>query len=198
MNYLWNNFLHIWNISPSIESSIIEMLAEDDLLKINATFEIFTEIEEIIIKKQNDIDDHEKDPEWIAIKEHQLHVKKIINSHNFVISLSNIIKNVLMKKLIELNSDYNDTYTIINFDQIILEISNNPNGFDPKTFQDYGKIKLLQKVSNVAKHSLKVDIDLTSYHSSFKKNDELPYLGDFLHDKNIIPACFDFIRYIYK
>lgn len=196
MYYLWNYISERWGIPPSIEMLLVADLADEDLLKIDVVFEIFQQTEADVIKEQNNIEDNEKDPEWAYIKERQLSVKQTVNSHTFVVSLFHIIEKVLKARLAELNEDLR--FERKEFDKVIYEISTYPKGFDVKRFRSYKKIKLLQEVANCAKHSLEVDKALETKHHTFKFRHELPYLGPFLHESEIVPSCWDFIREVYE
>lgn len=196
MHYLWNYISERWGIPLTMEAFLVEDLADEDLLKIDVTFEIFKETEADVLKTQSKIEDHEKDPEWAYIKEKQLLAKQTVNSHTFAISLFHIIEKVLKARLVELNEDLR--FERKEFDKVIYEISTYTKGFDATRFRSYKRIKLLQEVANCAKHSLEVDRALAAKHHSFKFRNELPYLGTFLHDNEIVPACWDFIREAYE
>ena len=196
MDILWNYMAERWNIPIKMESFIFEDLAEEDLLKIDVAFELFRDAEEQLIKSQDNLEEHEKDPAWAHIEGNKITLKKAINSHIFVIYLFHTVEKVLKSRLTVL--DENLKFEQISFAEIIYRISTYRKGFDVTKFENYNEIKLLQEVANCAKHGLEVDKSLAKKHSTFIFRQELPYLGEFIHDYNLVPSCWSFICEVYE
>ena len=198
MEHLWNYLKERWNPFAgeiTMEDLIPEELAKEDLLKIDAAFELFKESECEALKYQNEIFGNESDPEWRAINLEQLELKQKLTSHLLVISLYHIIEKILKRQLALL--DLEVCSKKLKFHEIVNDLKENKNGFDVTKFENYKSMKELQAVANCAKHDIEIDRRVALLHPTFKFHHELPYLGPFLHEKNIMPACWGFIREIF-
>jgi hypothetical protein len=199
MEHLWNYLRERWvsQTGPlTMESLNKEFFAEKDLLKIDVAFELFRDSESAILHAQNAIEDTEEDPEWRSIKNEQLLMKQRLSSHFLVISIYHLIEKCLKERLAKL--DHESWSRNLTFKQIEDELRQHNQGFDIRELAHYPQIRMLQRVANCAKHDLEVDKDLSNVHNSFNFRDELPYLGPFLKETSLVPACWSFVREVYE
>ena len=197
MEYFWNYVKERWipdNQEFSMEAFSKQFGAEEDLTKIDVALEIFQNSEEEYLKLEASLEECQTSDEdkYLALKRAKL--KQKLTSHFLVINLSHIIEKSLKYELT--HSDCNAWSD--NMDFKIIRERLKDNGINIDEFKSYKKICALRAVANSAKHDLEVDRHLSKLHDSLIFREELPYLGYFLKDLEILPATWDFIRELYS
>ncbi len=196
MDYVWNYIKERFipdGFAFTMDAFCREYDAEDDLTKVDIAFEIFGKSEREFLEVENAITSSEMSGEdaYLALKRAKM--KQRLTSHFFAISLYHIVEKVLKAKLASV--DCNAWTESLNFEALKKRLKE--HGYDIQNFSNYDSINKLRMVANAAKHDLETDKQLDAIHTSFKFREELPYLGSFFHDNNIIPACWAFIRELY-
>lgn len=221
MFFLQNDKLELTfnQTDPSFHTALIEDLGQDSLLELDVAFEIFTETNDRIIQKGLTLDDesmtkqssYELDLYGKDIE--RLQVKSRVNSHMFAIVLFHSIEKILMARLHELDNQFicDKMNEKIKADEEGRKCNHNGRvslsqciqrleykGLCVTKIKGYQSFNKLRYVSNLTKHRCELDEDESKLHYSFKKQYDVPDLGDFLFDNRTYYECGSFVWGLYE